>query len=413
MSSGMSQVPPLSLAERDRRWDAARRLMLMQSVRCLLVLPDPYSWTSPDAYFTNDEPSAVVFPLEGDPVGLVGAPGASGGFLQSEERGEASWVTDWRFLPLESGIVQVLKEKGFARARIGTVGATKGPYRAPYGYAPHSFWSGVTARMGQASFVELWDEFVLQWLAKSDEELRLFRYVAAIAELACAAMLEAIRPGASEALVYSAVQNEIHRHGARSVGMILQSGPTSLAWGYPKWHFRSQPPRTLRVGDIVLAEIFPQVGQVQAQAQMCVALGDVNEIYPRAAAVARESYDTGIQVIRSGLRIGQVAEEMKAPLERAGAWHLTSLLHTLNPLDAIGPITEGLANVPEIAARYKPVTDAPGRNTGLVLREGMTLQLEPNACFGRRRVNIGGNVIVSANGCEALNEIPCVVHFLN
>jgi Xaa-Pro aminopeptidase len=44
-----------------------------------------------------------------------------------------------------------------------------------------------------------------------------------------------------------------------------------------------------------------------------------------------------------------------------------------------------------------------------VLEPGMVFALEPNACIGNHRVNIGGTVIVTATGCEELNHIPTTV----
>ncbi len=44
-----------------------------------------------------------------------------------------------------------------------------------------------------------------------------------------------------------------------------------------------------------------------------------------------------------------------------------------------------------------------------VLVPGMVFALEPNACIGNHRVNIGGTVIVTATGCEELNHIPTTV----
>ena len=41
----------------------------------------------------------------------------------------------------------------------------------------------------------------------------------------------------------------------------------------------------------------------------------------------------------------------------------------------------------------------------------MGLELEPNACLGMKRVNIGGIVLVT--GAEALNDIPTRVHHLS
>ena len=36
----------------------------------------------------------------------------------------------------------------------------------------------------------------------------------------------------------------------------------------------------------------------------------------------------------------------------------------------------------------------------------MGLELEPNACLGTHRVNIGTGVLVTSGGCEPLNELP-------
>jgi hypothetical protein len=36
----------------------------------------------------------------------------------------------------------------------------------------------------------------------------------------------------------------------------------------------------------------------------------------------------------------------------------------------------------------------------------MVLALEPNACQSDHRVNIGGTIILTADGCEELNTIP-------
>jgi hypothetical protein len=40
----------------------------------------------------------------------------------------------------------------------------------------------------------------------------------------------------------------------------------------------------------------------------------------------------------------------------------------------------------------------------------MTLELEPNACLGTKRVNIGGVVLVTDAGSEELNVLPTRVH---
>ncbi len=42
----------------------------------------------------------------------------------------------------------------------------------------------------------------------------------------------------------------------------------------------------------------------------------------------------------------------------------------------------------------------------------MSLELEPNACLGACRVNIGGAVLVTGTGAEALNDLPTRVHHM-
>jgi Xaa-Pro aminopeptidase len=45
-------------------------------------------------------------------------------------------------------------------------------------------------------------------------------------------------------------------------------------------------------------------------------------------------------------------------------------------------------------------------NRPRTIEAGMVFAFEPNACLGEHRVNIGGTVIVTASGCEALNDVP-------
>jgi hypothetical protein len=40
----------------------------------------------------------------------------------------------------------------------------------------------------------------------------------------------------------------------------------------------------------------------------------------------------------------------------------------------------------------------------------MVFAFEPNACLGTHRVNVGGGVVVTENGCEALNDLPTRVY---
>nr|WP_199163247.1 hypothetical protein [Elizabethkingia sp. ASV34] len=41
---------------------------------------------------------------------------------------------------------------------------------------------------------------------------------------------------------------------------LLGSGPEYIGWGPPAWQYRSQAPRIIQEGDIVLSEIFALYG---------------------------------------------------------------------------------------------------------------------------------------------------------
>ena len=65
----------------------------------------------------------------------------------------------------------------------------------------------------------------------------------------------------------------------------------------------------------------------------------------------------------------------------------------------------GIEQVPGIE-NYKGIKPIPLSGGDLVLKPGMLFELEPNVCRGRHRVNIGGAVIVTEEGCEELNKLP-------
>ncbi len=245
-------------------------------------------------------------------------------------------------------------------------------------------------------------------LVKSEEELRLLRFAAHVSEQASLAMLEAARPGVSEAVVYAAIMGEIYRWGCdtRYPHLSLQSGPDNMGWGAPRWLLRAEPPRVLEAGDVVQAEIHTMYGAQESQVQMSVALDPIDHALAMCAAVAREAYEAGVAAVRPGVTFRSVVEAMEQPLRAGGCWSKTPLLHTLTfGSTGFTPVNrEQLAGTRE--ERTEGHVTAGIRRGDLMLAPGMSLELEPNACLGMKRVNIGGAVVVTASGCEELNEIP-------
>ncbi|MBI2954516.1 MAG: aminopeptidase P family protein [Chloroflexi bacterium] len=406
----MSVPPTLSLKVRDRRWAAVRGLMQEKGIDCLIVT-GLLGREELEGYLTNDSATGiVVFPLEGDPVYLVWSSTRVFKSMEGARRGGTPWIENWQdnWVVGCTGhhVAAVLKKKGFESSTIGIVGVSNSAPHQLEGCMTYKTWSHVLESFPKARFVEVSGEFGEVMLVKGEEELAVIRHSAAIGEKACQALLEASRPGAPESDIAAVVVGEILRNGAgfRMPNLILQTGIDNLSWGQPAWMYEAVPPRQVQAGELVMAEIFVVYGGMETQQQMCASLKPVHPVNLELAGVARRAYEIGLEAMRPGRRFMEVAEAMEAPLTEAGCWHQTPLLHSINPLSWLGPTNVGLDRSPEteefktIAQPYCPAAD-------LVIKPGMVFELEPNACRGRHRVNIGGTIIVTEHGAEELNNL--------
>jgi Xaa-Pro aminopeptidase len=402
--------PELSERERDRRWSRVRELMKSQGLECMCVfgLKGKEQF---DGYLTNDRTGGIaIFPLEGDLVQLYWHPQYIVSHLESSIRGESSWVRDVRLGATGAGVVEVLQEKGYDQANIGVVGVNIYGAGEVEGFVPYNTWTYIMDHLPRAKFHEVSRAFIGLVLVKSDEELQLVRRAAQIGELAAETMMRVTRPGISETEIYATVMYQLFLHGANGLNvpyatpMIIQSGPDNPSWGPPIWMMRGGPPRIIQKGDVVQAEIFPTYGRMEAQIQMSIAIEPVNHINKECAAIARKSYETGLKSLLPGKTFGEVVEAMEEPLKQARAWHLTPLIHSQNPLSLSSRKGVGMENLPDIGKyRWKgPTKDVLPDS---IIQANTVWELEPNACLGRHRVNIGGTVIVTDKGALSLNML--------
>ena len=406
------QYPGYSLAERDRRWQLARDLMDEQGLDALLIAGDTAQGLaspiiSPDAYVTNDRPGAlVVFPREGAPVSMVWAAQVVAAHAQGELRGEGCWV------PAENMYVgrsperlsQVVNALGLEKARIGVVGIE------PAGASLQSFlsqfaWQGIQQALPKVAFKPVWRPFAELMLIKSAEEIAVLRQACNAGERMCETLMRVARPGVSEAELYSAAMAESFLAGANSSWIILQTGATNTCWGPPNWTFRPIRPRTVQDGDLILTELFPSYGMVEAQQQLAIAVGKVDPVVEKCAAVARAAYEAGLEALRPGATFGDLADAMVKPIRVVNGWFLTPQVHSLNPITVMVSMAAfGIENMVN-SDRYPKIQIRPERDRDAVLKPGMTFAFETNCHLDHRRVNIGGTVLLTESGAEELNTL--------
>ncbi|MDJ1134432.1 hypothetical protein [Streptomyces iconiensis] len=92
-----ADVPLYSMAERDRRWELARRFMEREGIDALLVFgehedagPAPVSY---DMWFTNGRPgTTVLFAKDREPVSLFPMELFVMDHLGSSRRGDVMWI---------------------------------------------------------------------------------------------------------------------------------------------------------------------------------------------------------------------------------------------------------------------------------------------------------------------------------
>ena len=332
--------------------------------------------------------------------------------IESARRGFTPWVADVRIGFGGAKAATVLDEKSLGRSRIGIVGFGPTAPGETEGLLPHGFLHHLTRALPEAAIEDFTRDFTDFMLVKSAEELALLRFAARVSERACAAMIEAARPGVSEAEIYAAILYEIHRNGCdtRYPFLSLQSGPDNIGWGAPRWTLRAEAPRVLAAGDLVQAEIHTVYGGQEAQVQMSVALDPVAAEIQKCETAARLAYEAGLRAIGPGMRFAAIVAAMERPLAEAGCWAKTPLLHTLT-FGATGFTAVNRAQLKGTAEEWIEAQAVPGIRRGdLVLLPGMSLELEPNACIGTRRVNIGAAAIVTETGAEALNDLPTRVY---
>jgi Xaa-Pro dipeptidase len=400
--------PTLSIRERDRRWQLTRELMKEKNIDCL-ILAGLQAREQLDAYYTNDAVfGVVIFPLEGEPTCLTWSGSIVIRHITNLSRGGTAWVRDIRVGAVAADWVAVLVEKGFESSRIGVVGLeTQGPGQYE-GYIPYKAWDYVLKHLPKATFIDISRPLLEMIMVNSEEEIALIRHSAQIGEMACEAMVKVVKPGVSEAQIYATIMQVIYTNGATSLPptLIVQSGVDNPTWMLPMWTYQAQPIRTVQAGDLVQTELFPTYGGKDTQQQMSVSLKPVHPVNRECAKVARRCYEAGLKMLSPGRKFQEVLDAMEAVVAEAGCWHPSPLIHSLNPqLAASGSTQVRIEQMPGIED-YKGIKSNPSRGGDLVLKPGMVFELEPNACIGKHRVNMGGTVLITATGPEELNKLP-------
>jgi methionyl aminopeptidase len=206
---------------------------------------------------------------------------------------------------------------------------------------------------------------------KSEREMTMMREAGRVNALALAAAVAAVRPGATTADLNAAAEETLKKHGAESAfkgypGPYPYPAVTTVCLNEELVH-GIPGPRKLRKGDIVSIDCGAIVDGFVGDSAMTVPVGEIDGEIQRLLNVTLESLYEGIEKMRVGNRSGDVSAAIQTCVESQGYQVVREYTG-----HGIGRRMHEDPQVPNYGTE----------GTGLPLRTGMTIALEPMVLTG-------------------------------
>ena len=278
---------------------------------------------------------------------------------------------------------------GVARGRVGLVGINA-TFSMGMPYAHHA---RLRERLPDVELVDVTRAFARLRLVKSEEEVEWLRRASELTDAAMLAVAEAARPGVTEVELVAAGEAAFRPAGGTPRIMFLRSMPMDE----PNGCLPAQNPsfRELRPGDVVITELSASSWGYTGQVQRPVFVeAEPEGEWLRLLAAATSAYDALEAAVRDGAAEAD-AIAAAAPIREAGFAIYDDLVHGYG-VDILPPIVDR-----EAFAR-------PPSEPGMRFEAGMAVVLQPNPVTPDERMGLqlGGLVIVRADGCERLHRVP-------
>ena len=244
-------------------------------------------------------------------------------------------------------------------------------------------------------------------IIKSPREIDLMREAGKVVGLIWEKIPEIINPGVSTAEINSAVERLMAENGSVGAEKGYYGYPASVCVSVNEQilHGIPSPKVILRDGDIVTLDLVVLKNGYMADSARTFAVGICGERQKRMIAIAKQCFDNAISLVAPGVHLGDICHAIGETAKANGC---------SVPRDYTGHgIGTHMHEDP-----YIPCYGTAG--TGPLLREGMTLAIEPMVLEGKPEVRVlkdgwtvvskdgkltshyENTVVVTKDGCEVL-----------
>ena len=379
----MSRDPDVrcfSDTEYQRRYRLVHQWMQREGFAALVLYGNRYggqglAWLS---NFAPRHDTYLVWPLDGEPTLLTQL------FNHVPNAQRVSVIEDTRWAGADSAATaaDALAAKGIGQGRVGVVGRV-----------PFNDFSTFQARFPEIEFVPAGKGYNGLRLVKSAEELEWLRQGAAYTDLAMEALVQAVKPGASEFELAAAIEASYTAAGGEHGIHFLSSTPMQSPRSYVP--AQTQTSRRLVVGDVVICELSAGVGGYAGQIHRPIAVGQrPTSDYQRIYDAALDAYERIVAVLKPGATSGQALDAAQV-IEEAGLSVCDDLLHGYG-LGYLAPVlrTRATANKPQ--------------PEDFVFEEHMAIVVQPNVYDPQTGagLQVGNLLEITADGAQSMQKYP-------
>jgi Xaa-Pro aminopeptidase len=323
----------------------------------------------------------LVIPTEGDPSLIIST-------AESERVKKQTWIGDVR---TTSDEFADSRSQGMAHITSEILNAQK---NGKLGFAgdgfPMDLYLQLTKRFHKTKFVDCTHDLNLFRVIKTQNELRIMRKAAEIADEGVRALLTSCKPGVTEFEIHLAVEKAMFEAGGDGPWSVILSGPRSVI----PYISPDYTQRQLRDGDMVYADIGTELMGYHSDIQPAYIVGRGSEDQLALIKTSQKMIRAMIDATRPGTTDTQILQTAYEAL-------------TENPFrDYVRTSTFGHGygvglDPPDLTGKTLSLS----KSKQLILRENMVLCYEPGIFVpGLGGAAIEDEVVITADGCQVISR---------